>query len=43
MEVIALANTGYEGEVPELMVTVDVAKRLGIWPRLPEDTLTAEL
>lgn len=39
MEVIALVNTGYETDVPEALVPIDVAERLGVWPRLPDGTL----
>lgn len=36
---VALVNTGYETDVPELLVPVSVAERLGLWPKLPEDTI----
>jgi len=38
-EVVALVNTGYETDVPELLIPIGVAERLGLWPRLPDDTL----
>ncbi|MCC6042901.1 MAG: hypothetical protein LM598_04665 [Candidatus Verstraetearchaeota archaeon] len=38
-DMVALVNTGYETDVPELLVPVSVAERLGLWPKLPEDTV----
>jgi len=38
-DMVALINTGYETDVPELLVPVSVAERLGLWPKLPEDTV----
>jgi hypothetical protein len=38
-DLVALVNTGYETDVPELLVPVSVAERLGLWPKLPEDTV----
>jgi hypothetical protein len=32
VEVIALLNSGYEAPTPQLLVPVDVAKTLGLWP-----------
>jgi len=32
LEVIALLNSGYEAPTPQLLVPVDLAKRLGLWP-----------
>jgi len=37
--VVGLLNTGYESDVPEIMVPVAVAEQLGVWPRLPEGTV----
>jgi len=37
--VVGLLNTGYESDVPEIMVPVAVAEQLGLWPRLPEGTV----
>jgi hypothetical protein len=39
LDLVALVNTGYETDVPELLVPVGVAKGLGLWPRLPDDTV----
>jgi len=39
LDFVALVNTGYETDVPELLVPVSVAERLGLWPKLPEDTI----
>ncbi|RLF20699.1 MAG: hypothetical protein DRN15_10765 [Thermoprotei archaeon] len=36
VDVVALVNTGFEGDVPEVLIPIDVAERLGIWPNLPE-------
>jgi hypothetical protein len=36
LDLAALVNTGYETDVPELLVPVGVAERLGLWPKLPE-------
>jgi len=32
VEVIALVNSGYEADSPQLMVPVEVARSLGLWP-----------
>jgi len=37
--VVGLLNTGYESDVPEIMVPVAVAEQLGVWPKLPEGTV----
>lgn len=37
--IIALVNTGFEGDVPEVLIPIDVAERLGIWPNLPENAV----
>jgi hypothetical protein len=37
-DTIALVNTGYETDVPEILIPIAIAERLGIWPRLPENT-----
>ena len=39
VDVIALVNTGYETDVPEVLVPVEVAEKLGLWPKLPENTV----
>jgi len=39
IDVIALVNTGYETDVPEVLVPVEVAEKLGLWPKLPENTV----
>ena len=33
----ALANSGYEAEEPEILVPVSQARRLGLWPKLPDN------
>lgn len=38
IESVAVANAGYESEVPEIIIPVKVAERLGLWPRVPEGT-----
>jgi len=37
----ALLNTGYESDVPEILIPLSVAEQLGVWPKLPRDA-TAE-
>ncbi|MBI4617086.1 MAG: hypothetical protein HY720_25965 [Planctomycetes bacterium] len=37
IQAIALVNTGYEADRPELIVPVGLAARLGWWPTLPRD------
>jgi len=39
VDLVALVNTGYETDVPEILVPVDVAENLGLWPRLPDGTV----
>ncbi len=39
VEAVALLNTGFEGDVPEILVPLDTAERLGVWPALPEGAL----
>ena len=39
VDVIGLVNTGYETDIPEVLIPLDVAERLGLWPRLPENTI----
>jgi hypothetical protein len=38
LDLVALVNTGYETDVPELLVPVGVAMGLDLWPKLPDDT-----
>lgn len=35
LDVVALVNSGYEADSPQLMVPVDLARRLGLWPPPP--------
>ena len=35
VEVVALVNSGYEADSPQLMVPVALAKVLGLWPPPP--------
>ena len=39
VDLIALVNTGYETDVPEILIPVDIAEKLGLWPKLPDNTL----
>jgi predicted aspartyl protease len=39
LDLIALVNTGYETDVPEILVPVSVAEKLGLLPKLPEGTI----
>jgi len=32
LEVVALVNSGYEADTPQLMVPVSIARGLGVWP-----------
>ena len=32
LEVVAVVNTGYEADSPQLMVPVSTARELGLWP-----------
>ena len=36
---VALVNTGFEDDVPEILVPLGIAEELGIWPHLPENTV----
>jgi predicted aspartyl protease len=38
VDLIALVNTGYETDVPEILIPVDIAEKLGLWPKLPDNT-----
>ena len=40
MEKVALLNSGYEAPSPQLLIPVDFAKELGLWP--PEGALDVE-
>ncbi len=37
--VTALVSTGFEGDVPEILIPIPIAERLGVRPNLPEGTL----
>jgi len=39
-EAIALVNSGYEADTPQLLIPVKLAKELGYWPP-PEDSIEA--
>jgi len=39
LDLVALVNTGYETDVPEILVPMSVAEKLGLLPRLPEGTV----
>ncbi|MGB9630848.1 MAG: hypothetical protein ACPL09_02545 [Candidatus Methanodesulfokora sp.] len=32
VDVVALVNSGYEADSPQLMVPIQVARELGLWP-----------
>ncbi len=36
LETIALANSGYEAETPQLLLPLEAAKKLGLWPPTSE-------
>lgn len=40
VEKVALLNSGYEAPSPQLLIPIDTAKQLGLWP--PGDALEAE-
>ncbi len=40
VEMVALLNSGYEAPSPQLLIPVDVAKKLDLWP--PEGALDVE-
>lgn len=42
IETIALVNTGYESEEPEIIIPIKLAEKLGIWPKLPENSRIEE-
>ena len=35
-EIVALVNSGYEAETPQLLIPVNLAKTLNLWPPPPE-------
>ncbi len=35
VETVALANSGYEAETPQLLVPIKLAEELGLWPPVP--------
>jgi hypothetical protein len=35
-EVVALVNSGYEADTPQLMVPIGLARELGLWPPPPD-------
>jgi hypothetical protein len=41
IETIALLNSGYEAPVPQLLIPINIAKDLKIWP--PEETIEVTL
>ena len=36
LETVALVNSGYEADSPQLMIPISLAKALGIWPPPPD-------
>ncbi|QOJ78837.1 hypothetical protein IG193_08845 [Infirmifilum lucidum] len=41
VELVALLNSGYEAPFPQLLIPIDVAKELGLWP--PEGSFEVTL
>ncbi len=41
VETVALLNSGYEAPTPQLLVPIDLARDLGLWP--PENAVEIEL
>ena len=37
--VTALVSMGFEGDVPEILIPIQIAERLEIWPDLPDETI----
>ena len=35
-EVVALVNSGYEADTPQLMIPARLARELGLWPPPPD-------
>ncbi len=35
-EVVALVNSGYEADTPQLMIPIGLARELGLWPPPPD-------
>jgi len=35
----ALVNTGFESDVPEILIPINLAEKLGVWPNLPDGTI----
>jgi hypothetical protein len=42
VQVLAIANAGFESDVPEIIIAPLVAERLGLYPRLPPETVVEE-
>jgi hypothetical protein len=38
----ALLNTGFESERPEILIPVELARRLGFYPQLPQGTVAEQ-
>ena len=36
LEAVALVNSGYEADTPQLMIPVELARKLNLWPPPPE-------
>ena len=41
-ETVALVNSGFESDEPDVAIPVRVAERLGLWPPGPAPTVTLE-
>jgi predicted aspartyl protease len=39
LDLVALVNTGYETDVPELLIPVNIAEKIGLWPKLPDNII----
>lgn len=39
VETVALVNTGFESDVPEILVPITLAEKLSVWPSLPDGTI----
>ena len=36
LETVALVNSGYEADSPQLLLPLNLARKLGLWPPQPE-------
>jgi predicted aspartyl protease len=39
LDLVALVNTGYETDIPEILIPMSAAEKLGLLPKLPDGTI----